>query len=179
MIIFDTETTGLIANTLLPLKLQPRIVEFFAFKLDDETLETVGEIEQLLDPGQPLDEDVQRITGLKDADLRGKPSWASFQPRLADFFLGERIMVAHNCSYDRDVLSMELRRTDSLMKFPWPIDHRCTVEMTEHVKGHRMSLSDLHMHLFGETFPSAHRARHDVEALTRCYRELVKTGVAK
>lgn len=176
MIIFDTETTGLIANTLRPLKLQPRIIEFFALKLDDMTLETVDEIEQLLDPGQPLDADINRITGLTDADLKGKPTWPAFQPQLAEFFLGERIMVAHNCSYDRDILAMELRRTDSLMRFPWPADHRCTVEMTEHIKGHRMSLSDLHLHLFGEAFPSAHRARHDVEALARCYRELVRLG---
>ena len=73
MIIFDTETTGLYANTLLPLKQLPKIVEFYALKLDDVTLEEVGELDQLLDPSQPLDEEVQKITGLTDADLRGKP----------------------------------------------------------------------------------------------------------
>ncbi len=179
MIIFDTETTGLYDNTLLPLKQLPKIIELYALKLDDVTLEPVAELDQLLDPGQPLDEEIRKITGLTDADLRGKPSWAAFQPQVTEFFHGERIVVAHNLSYDRDLLSFELRRTDSLMKFPWPQRHICTVEATEHLKGFRLNLADLHLHLFGEAFPSAHRARNDVQALTRCFRELVKLGVIK
>lgn len=179
MIIFDTETTGLIQNTLLPLKQQPRIIELYALKLDPVTLEPVDELEQLFNPGHPLDEDITRITGLKDEDLRDAPSWAQVQPKVVDFFFGARRMVAHNLSFDRDMLAFELRRTDSLMRFPWPPEHVCTVEATEHLKGFRMSLSDLHTHLFGEGFPQAHRARTDVNALRRCYVELVKTGVIK
>lgn len=177
MIIFDTETTGLISNTLLPLKQQPRIIELFCVKLDDETLEVLDELELLFNPGQPLDADITRITGLKDEDLKDAPSWASKQRSVSEFFLGQRRMVAHNLSYDRDLLSFELRRTDAERKFPWPMEHVCTVEATEYLKGFRMSLTDLHTHLFGEGFPQAHRARTDVEALTRCYRELVAQGI--
>ena len=52
----------------------------------------------------------------------------------------------------------------------------CTVENTEWLHGHRLSLSALHEELFGEPFSGAHRARTDVAALTRCYLELVKRG---
>lgn len=177
MIIFDTETTGLITNTLQPLRLQPRIIELFALKLDDTTLEVVDEFEQLYNPGHGLDPIITKITGLKDADLKDQPTWISQQARVAEFFFGQRRMVAHNLSYDRDVLGFELRRTDSERKFPWPMEHICTVEATEHLKGFRLSLSDLHIHLFGEGFPEAHRARTDVMALARCYRELVARGL--
>lgn len=179
MIIFDTETTALIQNSLLPLKSQPRIIEFFALKLDDVTLETVGELESFIHPGHPLEEETTRITGIRDEDLKDAPTWPAFQPQAQEFFLGERIMVAHNLSYDRDVLSFELRRTDCLTRFPWPLKHICTVEATEHLKGFRLSLTDLHMHLFGEPFSGAHRARVDVEALARCFRQLVKDGVIR
>ena len=53
----------------------------------------------------------------------------------------------------------------------------CTVELTEHKKGYRLKLSDLHEHLFGEDFKEAHDARADADALARCYVALLKADV--
>ncbi len=53
----------------------------------------------------------------------------------------------------------------------------CTVESTEHIKGFRLTLTKLHEHLFGEAFPSAHRAENDVRPLTRCFIELYNRGI--
>jgi len=50
------------------------------------------------------------------------------------------------------------------------------VQETEWIKGHRLSLSALHEELFGEPFSGAHRARVDVDALTRCFNELRQRG---
>lgn len=177
MIIFDTETTGLYGNTLLPLKQQPKIIELFALKLDDKTLEETASLGLLIHPGDKLSKEIIQITGITDELLEGKPSWPMVQKEVAEFFLGERRMVAHNLSFDAQLLNFELRRTDSLTKFPWPMEWVDTVEATEHLKGFRLSLSDLHIHLFGEAFASAHRAENDVRALARCYVELVNKGL--
>jgi hypothetical protein len=41
----------------------------------------------------------------------------------------------------------------------------------------RLTLSNLHEHLFGEKFKDAHRARSDVMALVRVARELRRRGL--
>jgi len=42
------------------------------------------------------------------------------------------------------------------------------------LKGYRLKLAQLYEHLFGETFPDAHRARNDVQALRRICVELCR-----
>lgn len=174
MIIFDTETTKLIDNTLQPLKLQPKIIEFSALKIDDQSLEVIGELDQLLDPKETLIQEVKDVTHIDDDMLKGQPTFPEFLPQLEQFFLGQEAMVAHNLGFDRSVMFFELKRLDRVWNFPWPHQHICSVERTEHLCGRRLSLTDLHKHLFNEEFPEAHRAMHDVQALYKCYRELVE-----
>lgn len=176
MIIYDTETSGLIKNMAMPLKQQPQIIELYAQKLDDATLEAVDEWHSLF-YAKELEQEVIDITGIKPEMLKDAPTFAEKKDELVDFFLGERIMIGHNLSYDRDMLAIELKRMDALIKFPWPQRHICTVESTESLLGFRQSLSALHEHLFGCNFESAHRAQSDVEATVRCVRELVSRGV--
>ena len=176
MIVFDTETNGLIQNMAIPLKEQPRIIEFFGLKLDDQTLEPVAEWHSLFHLKEVLQE-VTDITGITSEMLKDAPNFAERVKSLVDFFLGERIMVGHNLSYDRDILTIELKRLGMLTRFPWPFTHICTVEATESVMGYRMNLTALHEHLFGTGFGGAHRAQTDVEATARCVRELVSRGL--
>ena len=176
MIIFDTETTGLIQNMAVPLKQQPHIIELYALRLDDRNLEPVNEWHSLFHVKE-LSDEVVDITHITLDMLKDAPPFINKVFELANFFLGERIMIGHNLSYDRDMLAIELKRLDMVMRFPWPQRHICTVEATESLLGYRMSLSALHEHLFGTGFKEAHRAANDVEATARCVRELVSRGV--
>lgn len=176
MIIYDTETTGLIQNMAMPLKSQPRIIELYALKLDDSSLEPVDSWHSLFKVKE-LPDEVVDITGITLDMLSGAPPFPAKLDSLVDFYLGQRIMIGHNLSYDRDVLAIELKRLDMLLKFPWPRRHICTVESTESMLGYRLGLSALHEHLFGCGFKEAHRAQNDVEATARCVRELVNRGV--
>jgi DNA polymerase III epsilon subunit-like protein len=160
----------------IPLKQQPQIIELFAMKLDDSSLELVGEWHSLFYVRE-LEQEVIDITGITPDMLINAPKFAERVTDLAGFFLGERIMVGHNLSFDRDILTIELKRLDRVCKFPWPQRHICTVEVTENQLGYRLNLSALHEHLFGVSFASAHRAQSDVEATARCVRELVSRGV--
>ena len=68
------------------------------------------------------------------------------------FFETVDMVVAHNVSYDMGVMDFEQMRVNPDEKFPWPAMQLCTVEATEHLKGHRLNLTALHEHLFGCKF---------------------------
>lgn len=175
IIVLDTETTGLLEPEAADIKLQPRIIEFAAIKLDHELVE-LDRIEFKCNPEMPLPAIITKITGLKDEDVLGAPKLIEKISELQEFFVGSRVLVAHNAGFDVGVIWYELLRLGLHRKFPWPPRHICTVESTMQIKGHRLHLADLHEHLFGEKFAGAHRAMVDVEALTRCFIKLVQDG---
>lgn len=176
--IFDTETTGLIKPKASDIKEQPYITEIYCLKVKQEgnDFEVIGEFESLIKPPVPLSEEITRITGLTDHDLKDSPSFAKIAKELAEFHTGVDRMVAHNLAFDRSMLANELVRCGKVLNFPWPVQHVCTVEKTMHIEQRRLSLTKLHQELFGEDFPDAHRAKNDVLPLYRCYKELVKRG---
>lgn len=186
ILLFDTETTGIIKSNDSPARVQPRLIEFYGLRLDAANPDTIlGDLHLLVDPGQPRAEwPVIKDLGengsmLTEEMLTGAPAFPLVLPKLQDFFLGAEFISAHNLTFDHDVLYAELRRVDAVTRFPWPPRRICTVEATEQIAGRRMSLTDLHMHLFGVGFDEAHLARRDVEALHRCFVELWKRGIIK
>lgn len=172
MIVFDTETTGLPLKGNASLDKQPQIIEYAGIKLDDLTLEEVDRMEFICKPTVKITAEITNITGLTNEDLADKQPFVAYLPALQQFYLGEKLMAAHNVAFDRSLMIYELQRLGMITRFPWPPEHICTVEKTYHIKGHRMKLMDLHIHCCGEGFESAHRAMADVEALVRCIRHL-------
>lgn len=169
---FDTETTDLISNVARDLKKQPHIIEFYGCVVEDG--EVKEEVEFLCDPGVEISKEVQKITNISPADLAGKPPFKDHISEISEVLSTCDTIVAHNLYYDLHVLSVELTRVDSQIVVP---ERKiCTVEATEHLKGFRLSLTDLHMELFGEGFGDAHRAKHDVMAMVRCFNELISRG---
>lgn len=165
IILFDTETTGLLGPSALPLDVQPRIIELGLLRLDGETLEEKDTINQILDPGQPLSEEITKITGLTTKDVKGQPTFVSQYTRLVDFFLGAWMLVAHNLPFDRGMLAGELQRIDKLLEFPWPPEHICTAEQTEHLEGKMLRQEALYERVTGEPANQTHRAGDDVRQL--------------
>lgn len=175
-IVFDTETTGFISSADAPLHTQPKIIELFALKIDDTTLEIKGELEFLVDPKTPLEEEIIKVTGLKDEDLKGRGEFAFHAGKVQNFWLGERNAVGHNITFDCDMIEIEMRRLGLLNRFPWTPVRHCTVEASEHYMGRRLKLIDLHTYLFGHGFEQAHRARNDVMATYKCLAEMHRRG---
>lgn len=174
MIIFDTETTGLLKASIVDLDKQPKIIEFAAIKLNDETLEEMDRIEFLVHPGESLPKEIVKITGITDDKLKNAKNFEYHYEKLVDFFLGERFLFAHNISFDMGMLKNDLARIGRATQFPYPPRQICTVNQTMQIKGYRLKLGILHHYLFGEDFKEAHRAMNDVEALTRCVIKLIK-----
>jgi len=164
-LIFDTETTGL-RNHILS-KEQPFITEFCGCILDTAT---GGESwhEWLVKPPISIPNEVTSITGIDDALVKECPSFCEVAEDVRHIVEGADSLVAHNLAFDLDMLRFEFDRCGEPLVFP---AHRiCTVEASLHIKGRRLSLADLHEHLFGEPHKEAHRARPDVEALVRVFK---------
>ena len=162
MIFFDTETTGLITNEALPLDTQPYIIEVAAMKTDEQGNE-IARFESLVNAPVPITPEITKITGIAPEDVLGAPSFASVYFRLAQFFSGETTMVAHNASFDHNMLIFELRRLGKQYQFPYPttvIDSRIVW---------RGKLQDWGRAVRGEKYIQRHRAMADVELLRDCY----------
>lgn len=174
-VLFDTETTALISNTLMSEKYQPEIIEFYSCKIDED-YNDLGELEFLCKPRRPLTDEITRITGITNNDLEYAKPFSHYADEVAKWFSDGDAVVAHNLSYDKDVLKTEYWRLHQPEKLKLPRHEICTVEATEWFKGYRLSLSALHEHLFNEPFSGAHRAKADVQALKRCFIQLLKNG---
>ncbi len=106
---FDTETTGLFP-------IMHRLVEVGAirFRLDGRELAT---FQTLINPQIPIPKDVQRVHGITDAMVRGKPTVEQVMPHFIEF-LGapDTILLAHNAPFDLGFLAMALIR----LGIAWP-----------------------------------------------------------
>ena len=165
-LIIDTETTGLIKNSLQPLERQPHIVELFALSLDKDNEE---KFHSFFKQSVKLSEEIIRITGINDAMLVDAPFFSESAENIKLMIEGHNEVIAHNAAFDTGMIDLEMKRAGLTVTWPKII---CTVESTIHIKGHRLKLSDLHQVLFGEDFDGAHRAESDVRALRRCVLKL-------
>jgi DNA polymerase III epsilon subunit family exonuclease len=86
----DLETTGLATD-------QDAIIEVGAVKFAGATV--LGTFERLVAPRQPLPYRVQRLTGIRPADLAGAPSIARVTGDLREF-LGDAALVGHSVQFD-------------------------------------------------------------------------------
>ncbi|MEM8616566.1 MAG: DNA polymerase III subunit epsilon [Pseudomonadota bacterium] len=103
-IAFDTETTGLLWSE------DDRIIELGAVELINH-IPTGRTFQTYINPGRKVSVDTIRITGITDEDLHGQPAFED--PNVVDAFLsfiGDATLVAHNASFDRGFLNMELQR---------------------------------------------------------------------
>lgn len=171
MIIFDTETTGLLVPMAASIDYQPYLVELHAIKLNGDTLHVRCK------PPISIPLEATKVHGITDADVRECGSFASVYPIIAEFFTGCRIMVGHNILFDQQVIYYELVRIGKQLNFPWAMNSICTAEWSRVTLGIRMNLTDLHTYLFGEGFSGAHSASVDCEMTAKCYVELTKRGM--
>jgi DNA polymerase-3 subunit alpha (Gram-positive type) len=178
MLVFDTETTGLLKPELTQLELQPYIIEFGVVRLD-EKFKVVEEYGTFIKPPVPLPPDIVEITGITDKMLKNAPSFIEVVDDIADIFRGQEIIYAHNCSFDINMLVNELTRYDLQYKFPWPSRQRCTVEISHPIKNKRLKLIDLYEMATGSRNFRAHRALDDTKALAKIVKWLHKEGFVK
>jgi len=172
-VIFDTETTGLLQPENSDLTMQPKIIEFYGVRLDEE-FQIQDEFESLISPNEPISSEISSITKITNDMLEGKPSFDDVHEDISRLMHGVDLAVAHNIAFDNGMLDVEYRRLDK--PAPMALKNLCTVEATMGMTGYRLSLTRLHWILFQTQF-AAHRAKDDVHALVRCFHQLTENGV--
>jgi DNA polymerase-3 subunit epsilon len=103
-IVFDTETTGLNANG------GDRLVELGCVELHNH-IATGRTFHAFLNPGRTVPADAVAIHGLDDAFLSDKPVFAAVVDAFLDF-VEDSPLVAHNATFDRGFINMELSRME-------------------------------------------------------------------
>ncbi len=188
-IIFDTETTGLPKNWNAPYTDTdnwPRCIQI-AWQLHDELGELIEHKDYLVKPdGFNIPFDAERIHGISTelAEEQGVPLsqvLAEFNQALSK----AKFVVGQNVEFDNNVMGCEFHR----MEVDTPLNEMavldtCTEKTAQlcQIPGGRggkfklPTLTELHEFLFNVPFAEAHNATADVEATTRCFFELLRTG---
>jgi len=115
MVFVDLETTGGNAAT-------DRITEIGVVEISRDGVSTWT---TLVDPGQPIPEFIQRLTGIDNAMVRGAPSFGAIAAELAQRLEG-RLFAAHNARFDYGFLKSEFQRAGVLFN----ADVLCTVRLS-------------------------------------------------
>lgn len=172
ILVFDTETTGLIKAESTPLEKQPKIIEYAGIKLDND-LNEVERFQCLINPQQKLESIITDITGLTDNQLKDEKTFGGVYNDLYDFHQGVTTWVAHNVQFDFQMMFNDLRRIEKQWNFPYPKKYICTSDGTTFLnKGKRFKLGQLYEVATGKKIINAHRAMNDVEALVEVLRWL-------
>ncbi|GGD47546.1 DNA polymerase III subunit alpha [Muriicola marianensis] len=189
-LIFDTETTGLPKRWNAPVTdvdNWPRCVQL-AWQLHDEMGELIEQQDFLIQPeGFDIPFDAEQIHGIS-TELAAKDGIPLLE--ALELFNGAlekaSFVVGQNVGFDINITGAEFHRAGIDTKLlELPVLDTCTEETAAlcQIPGGRggkfklPTLTELHEHLFHDSFAEAHNAAADVEATSRCFFELIRKQV--
>jgi DNA polymerase III epsilon subunit-like protein len=176
-LVLDTETTGLVQNRSISLDQQPEIIEISAHLVNLKSGKLMSEYDTLIKPTiYPMTAQTikETKTKLSNEMLKDAKTFKDLAPKIKKLLEEAPNVIAHNCAFDTEMFDIEFERLGQTVKWPNRI---CTVEQSIHLKGKRLNLTALHVEMTGKPFDDAHRAKSDVQALTRCAIAMYKKGL--
>lgn len=150
--VIDLETTGGNPET-------EKIIEIGMVKIENRKVSE--ERSFLVNPEKDIPDFVQKLTGIKKADVEHSPKIEEVIDEIVQF-IGDSILVAHNTSFDIPFLNGVLKK----LQRP-TLDNKviCTNIMTKYMIPDIMSSNLAYMsEIFGISHTSAHRAIEDARA---------------
>ena len=163
--VLDTETTGLACTD--------RVIQIAAVRVEQH--EVKDSFCTYVDPQTPIPWGITRLTGISDAYVQGAPTAMQAIEQLIAF-VGSRVVVGHNISFDVRMLAAECSRSGAQLP-AWKtadtlaLSRRCFPEEAHH------RLSDL-CERFQIVNTRAHQALADVMATQQCYERLCPLAAA-
>lgn len=161
------EVVWVIADTETPsLKAEDGVVEIALREIDPDTLETLWEIDSLIDCQCPIGAVAMEIHGITDEMIADEPTMAEFvEHRLKNRYAGkDLVVIAHNASFDvprihaiGDIKASICTLFHARQLIPEATNHKL-VTLREH---------------FGFPENEAHRALADVATTHRLLREIL------
>lgn len=163
-VVVDLETTG-----MSPVK-GDRIVEIGAVAVEDGVV--TDSYSTLVDPERLIPYFVQRVHGISDAMVRGKPVFRDVLPSFLEF-CGDSVLVSHNAPFDRGFLD---HHAMEVMQTPLPHAHVDTLRVSRLLlpKLGKHNLDALTQH-FQVRLPPAerHRALGDARATAEIWLKML------
>ena len=146
--ILDFETTGLKSKS-------ERVIEVGVLRIENN--EVVAKFEALINPEKPINQFVQRLTGITNDDVSSAPKFVDIADQLEEILQGT-IMVAHNAKFDVAFLLAELERIQRRRK----IKYLCSVQLSRKVFNEYKSHSlDAIIKRYNLKLDNRHRALDD------------------
>ncbi len=115
LIVLDTETTGIEPSE------GHRIIEIGCTEIVDREIIASNEYHQYIQPDR-LVGDSEKIHGIKDSFLKGKPKFEEIAEEFLDYIEGATLVI-HNAPFDLGFLNHEL----ALMNANQTIEENCTI----------------------------------------------------
>jgi len=150
--VIDFETTGLSADWC-------RIIEVGAVIVREGRV--VDSFVELMHPGCRLPWEITALTGITDAMLMGKPSPEEVMPAFRQF-LGNRVCVAHNASFDSRFFFAEMKRARLEHDRPFLCTMMLARRLMADAPNHKLGTLVRHLQLDSPANLRAHRALDDV-----------------
>ena len=149
-----------------------------------ENGEVVDQLVSLVNPEKGIDPYVTKLTGITNKMVRTAPKFYELAKRVVKI-TEDCTFVAHNISFDSMIMQAELIRSNNSFQLA-TMKQVCTMKSTTDFcripgpYGNKWpKLVELHQVLFGTGIPEAHDALVDVEAMAKCYWELIRRNVLR
>jgi DNA polymerase III epsilon subunit-like protein len=162
LIVYDTETTGLVKHPDAPQAKQPHLIEFGGIALSLKDGSVKATFKQLVNPGEYISPEITRITGITNEEVHGQPLFPQAWSAISSFMRKGTAFLAHNEPFDHAIIDYELARAGET--FAWPQTF-CTISLYRGRWGRDMKLTELYASIMGKELDQKHRALSDVEAL--------------
>ncbi len=151
-IVIDFETTGLSAG-------YDRIIEVAAAVMRGG--EVVDSYVQLTHPGQRIPSFITQLTGISDAMVKDKPRPEEVMPELLRF-LGDRVCVAHNATFDAGFFHAEMSRAGLSHERTFLCTMKLSRRLVHGSPNHKLGDLARYLNLVVPAGATAHRALGDV-----------------
>ena len=168
LIVLDTETTGIEPSE------GHRIIEIGCTEIIDREITENNEYQQYIQPDR-LVGDSERIHGIKDSFLKGKPKFEEIAEEFLEYVEGATLVI-HNAPFDLGFLNHELK----LMGLDQRIEDNCAIidslEVSKQQRPGTMHNLDALCRRFeiDSSARTVHGALHDAQILAQVY--LAMTG---
>lgn len=160
-IVFDVETTGLRTDKV-------RLTEIGAVKYVDGAEK--ARFQTFVNPEMPIPSKITELTGITDSMVADAPKEAEAVKKFFEF-CGDGILVAHNATFDTDVLKHTCRRNGIEYSFTHIDTLVMAQSLVEGIKNYK--LDSLQKHFKLPAFDH-HRADEDAGALAGIFEKLIE-----
>lgn len=164
--IIDVETTGGKFN-------EEGITEVAIYRFDGH--EIVDQFASLINPEQPIQPFVVKLTGINNKMLVNAPKFYEVAKRILEIIDGT-VLVAHNANFDHRMLRLEFDR----LGYDFDMQTLCTVELAQQLMPEQESFSlGKLVKSLGIPITDRHRATGDALATVKLFKLLLNKDTSK